>query len=254
MSEALSGRQKVRVNVIKLHGRGLTNKSIARQLKIDVRTVRNTIKLFEETGAVIDRARLGRKKKITAGDRARLLKRVKGRERQSTRKTAASFTTTRSGKVSKNTIHREIRSSGLIPHRKKRRPKLTVAQKAKRAEFAKKYLRHDWANDVFWDEKEFELEHAPNLKDDIIWDEKGKEYFFEETKFPQAYKVGVALSSKGISRVVPYEGTIDSIKFQNMVVGPIDDMNELFDGERWRWVMDKATCHTSRSSQQFIGR
>lgn len=154
--------------------------------------------------------------------------------------------------MSKNTIHREIRSSGLIPHRKKRRPKMTVAHKAKRVEFAKKYLRHDWSNDVFWDEKEFELEHAPNLKDDIIWDEKGKEFFFEETKFPQAYKVGVALSSKGISRVVPYEGTIDSNKFQHMVVGPIDDMNELFDGERWRWVMDKASCHTSRSTQRFM--
>lgn len=63
MSEALSALEKVRINVIKLHGKGVTKKAIARQLKIDVRTVRNTIERFDETGSVRDRARLGRKKK-----------------------------------------------------------------------------------------------------------------------------------------------------------------------------------------------
>lgn len=252
MSDKLSPQEKVRLKVIQLHGKGLSNSTIARRLSIDTRTVQYTIQRFNESGSVKDRARTGRPKKLSAGDRARLLKKVKGRERQSSRKTSASFKSTKSGKVSKDTIRRNIRSAGLIPHRKKRRPKLTVAQKEKRVEFATKYLHRVWDNDVFWDEKEFELEHTPNVKDDIIWDERGKEYFFEETKFPKAYKVGLALSSKGISRVVPYEGTIDSNKFQNMVVGPIDDMNELYAGERWRWVMDKATCHTSRSTQQFM--
>jgi hypothetical protein len=176
--------------------------------------------------------------------------RVKGHERQSLRKTAASFKPSRSRKVGRETVRRYIKAEKLIPHRRKRRPLLTDAQKARRVEFAKKYLRHDWSSTAFWDEKKFELTHLPNPKDDVIWDSVGAEYFKEEVKFPEAFNIGLAISTKGPTSVVPYTGTIDSKKFVDMVDGPIDDLNELFGDESWVWLMDNASCHRSKFTQE----
>ena len=54
--------------------------------------------------------------------------------------------------------------------------------------------------------KLIELDHPPNPNNDIIWDERGAEYFKEAEKYPAKVMIGVAISSKGASRVVIYHG------------------------------------------------
>jgi transposase len=252
MASELSDQEKSRLKVLRLRDEGHTPKSIARKLKVSPKFVRNTIDRMREIGSIKDRPRSGRPRKLKAGDEVRLVKTVKGHERRSTRKTAATFKTSKSEKISKSTIHRNLRSKGLIPHRKKRRPKLTEAQKAKRVEFAKEFRRRVWSHTAFWDEKRFELDHPPNPKNDVVWDERGKEYFKEEEKFPKAIMVGMAITSKGPSRLVIYPSTVNAQTFIDNLEGPIADINKLFKKEKWEWIMDKASIHTAKLSRDCM--
>ena len=252
MATPLSDKEKLRLRVVRLRDEGHAQKAISRKLKMSTKFVKETINRLKEIGSVKDRPRSGRPLKLNANDQKRLVKEVKGRERRSVRKTAATFKTSKSGRVSKSTIQRNLRSKGLIPHRKKRRPKLTESQKAKRVEFAMEFRRRDWSHTAFWDEKRFELNHPPNSKNDVVWDERGKEYFKEEEKFPQAIMVGMAITSKGPSRLVIYPSTVNAQTFIDNLKGPIADINKLFKREKWEWIMDKASIHTAKVSREFM--
>ena len=252
MATQLKEKEKLRLKIVSLRAEGHTNMSIARKLKVILKVLKNTFSRLKETGSIKDRLRPGRPHKMNEGDIKRLVKGVKGHESRSTRKTAATFKSTISGKVSKDTIQRTLRSKGLIPHRKKRIPKLTDAQKVKRVEFAKEFRRKDWSDTAFWDVKKFELTHSPNPKNDVVWDDKGKESFKEEEKFPKSIMVGLAITVKGPTRLVIYKGSVDATKFIENIEGPIDDINKLFVNKKWEWVMDKASIHTAKTTQEFM--
>lgn len=252
MATQLNEKEKLRLKMVKLRAEGHTNQYIAKKLKVTLKVVRYTFSRLKETGSIKDRLRPGRPHKLNEGDIKRLVKGVKGRERRSTRKTSSTFKSTISGRVSKSTIQRTLRSKGLFPHRKKRIPKLTAVQKVKRVEFAKEFRRKDWSDTVFWDEKKFELTHSPNPKNDVVWDEKGKEYFKEEEKFPKSIMVGLAITVHGPTRLVIYHGKVDAPKFIENIEGPIDDINKLFKKKKWEWIMDKASIHTAKATQEFM--
>lgn len=252
MTTQLSRQELLRLKVVRLKTEGHTLTAIARKLKVSPKFARNAISRMKSIGSIKDRLRSGRPRKLDAKDQERLVKEVKGRERRSLRKTAATFKSSKSGRVSKSTIRRNIRSKGLIPHRKKRRPKLTEAQKAKRVEFAKEFRRRDWAHTAFWDEKKFELDHPSNPKNDVVWDLRGEEYFKEEQKYPLSIMVGMAITSRGPSRLVIYPSTINAQTFIDNLKGPIADINKLFKNEKWDWIMDKASIHTAKATREFM--
>jgi transposase len=252
MSEKLTDLEKKRLKVIRLHGEGHSQGAIQRKLGVSPKFIKNTLNRFNETGGVKDRPRSGRPQRLSSEDKKRLVKAVKGRERQSLRKTAATFKTVKSGRVGKSTVENVLKTEGLIPHRKKKRPKLTATQKAKRVEFATEFRRKDWANTAFWDEKLFELSHPSNPKNDVVWDKRGAEYFKEEEKYPEKIMVGVAITAKGVTRLVIYKGTVDAQKFIDNLQGPIDDINKLYPDRNWEWVMDKARIHTAKLTVDWM--
>ena len=141
---------------------------------------------------------------------------------------------------------------GLYPHKKQRTPRLTERQKQKRVEFAKNNRRRDWDSAVFYDEKEFELYGSPNRKNDVIWDDHGVQYRHGEVPHPAKFMVGAAISSRGATRLVPYTGTIDSDKFQEMISEILPDIKKMYPKGDWFLVQDSAKPHASKSSQAFL--
>jgi transposase len=250
MVKQLGRTERRRLAAFKLHHQGKSTGAIARKLKASPHFVRNAVSRLEETGSVYDRPRSGRKPALAGIERERLVKKVKGRKRQSTRKTVAQL----KSKMSKSTVHRTLRGAGLYPHRRKRRPRLSDAQKQRRVTFATEFRRTDWSNHVFWDEKVFYLTHPPNPKNDVVWDERGAEYFKEEQAHPLSYNVGLAISTRGPTRVIPYEGTINSNKFMEMAEQAIEDADNMFQGERYTWLMDGASCHRSKATQAWMSQ
>ena len=51
--------------------------------------------------------------------------------------------------------------------------------------------------------KLFELDHSPNPNNDIIWDERGAEYFKEAEKYLAKVMIGVAITQRWLTAHVP---------------------------------------------------
>ena len=100
MSEALGEKEKLRLKVVRLHNQSHNDNTIARKLKVSPKFVHNTLRKLNDIRSIKDRPRSGRPRKLTVYDKIRLVKEVKGRERQSTRKIAAIFKTSKSEKIS----------------------------------------------------------------------------------------------------------------------------------------------------------
>jgi len=252
MSGVLDEKEKLRLKVVRLSNQGHNDNTIARKLKVTPKFVRSTIRRLNAIGSIKDRPRSGRPRKLTAADTKRLVNEVKGHERRSTRKVAATFKTSKSEKISREKVRLTLKKEKLVPHRRKKRPKLTPEQKKKRVAFAQKYRRRDWSKTAFWDEKLFELSHPPNPKNDIIWDKRGAEYFKEQEKYPEKVMIGVAITSKGPSRLAIYHGKINAQNFVDNLDGPVSDINNMYDGKNWEWVMDHASIHKAKLTQQWL--
>ena len=251
-SEGLTPREQIRLRAVQLRNQGLSDHGIAVRLKKDLLWVERRFHRLGETGSVKDRDRSGRRKIMSPRDVENLKRKVKGKEHQSVRKVAVSFKTQKGSKASRETIRRNILASGLIVHRKRKSTFLTAAHKKNRVAFAKKYHRYDWTKCAFWDETEIELIGPPNRKNDIIWDERGAEYLAPEQAHPSVYKFGIAMTVHGVTSPVPYTGTIDQFKYQEMIGVVLPEINKMFGKEKWVWVADKARPHVAKSSLEFL--
>lgn len=252
MAELLTEKEKERFKAQQLHSKGKSDGYIAAHLNKSKKWVKRVLERFEELGTFKDRPRKGRPKKLTPRDQNRLVNQVKGKARQSLRKTSASFKTSKKEKVGRETIRKSIRAAGLYPHRKRKTTLLTDAHKAKRVKFAKKYRRFDFTNCAFWDETEFELHPTPNPKNDIVWDVKGADYRYGKSAHPPKFKFGAAITIHGPTRLVPYTGTINSSRYQEMVDQVVDDLDKLFGHHNWTWVQDGARPHTSTDTRAHL--
>lgn len=254
MNSGLSELEKLRFKAVKLQKEHRSEKEIARLCKKDIRWVHSTLGRFNELGHFRNRAGQGRKKKLSEADVKRLMKKVKGKPKASTRKTSKTFKTKKGQNVSRELVRVHLKREGLYPHKKQKTPRLTERQKLKRVEFAKNNRRRDWDHALFWDEKEFELFGAPNRNNDIIWDDRGVQYTQGEVAHPAKFKLGAAISSRGATRLVPYTGTIDSNEYQSMIEEVIPDINKMYPKGAWFLVQDAARPHSSRSSQAFLAQ
>ncbi len=252
MAQLLTEKEQERFRAHKLLSEGKSEKVVAARLGRDVQWVKREEKRFKELGTFKDRAREGAPKKMTARDEARLLKQVQGQERKSTRKVAATFQTKDHKQISREKVRTTLKGAGLFPHRKKKTPYLTQNQKDRRVAFARKYRRYDWSKCAFWDETEFELIPTPNPKNDVIWDKKGAEYRYGKVAHPATFKFGAAITVNGPTRIVPYTGTIDSLKYIEMVDEVIPDLDHKLGNGKWIWVQDGARPHTSKLSMAHL--
>lgn len=75
-----------------------------------------------------------------------------------------------------------------------------------------------------------------------------------EVAHPAVYKFGIAMTVHGMTSPVPYTGTIDQKKYQDMVAKVIPEIDEMFGDRPWVWVADKARPHVAKSSLAFMAR
>lgn len=253
MTSPLTEKEQERFKAYKLLTQGKTKSVVATKMHRSLSWVKNVKRKFEGTGTFKDNSRSGRPKKVTPSEVSRLVKKVKGKRRQSTRKVAGEFRTRKGEKLSHETVRTSLRKAGLYPHRARKATFLTEGQKKRRVAFAKKYRRFDWTKCAFWDETEFELHGTPNIKDDVVWDEPGVVITYEKEAHPKKFKFGGAITVNGPTRLVPYTGTIDSEVYKEMVGKVIPDIYKLLPGVDWTYVQDGASCHTSRATMAFLG-
>lgn len=252
MSVDLSETEQDRFRAHQLLAKGYSQKAVATKIKRSRHFVQNVEKRFEARKDFKDFDRSGRPKKLASEDERRLVKKVKGKRGMSVRRVAAQFQTKDKDKVGRETIRVTLKKFGLYPHRRRKVTRLTEDHKKRRVEMARKYRRYDWTKCAFWDESGFDLFPTPNLKNDILWDEKGAEYRYEKMAHPPSFTFGTAITVHGPTKLVPYEGRINADIYIEMVDKVIPDINKMFKGEKWTWVHDGARPHIARKTMAHL--
>lgn len=151
---------ETRAQIIALHNTQLSNRAIARQLRISEYCVRQTIKRKVETGHLQDRKRSGRPR-ATSKAEDRYIKMVSLRNRRLTAPAiAADFNMRHENVISVPTVKRRLAEAGLKGRIAAKKPRLTAIHKRKRLQWARTHQHwtvDQWKKVLWSDESKFEV-------------------------------------------------------------------------------------------------
>lgn len=172
------------------------------QEKIPRRTIYYIIKRYEESGAIVDKSRSGRPKKLTTGQLARLKRLVNNKTRIALRSLSSKL------KVSFKTISNQLKGMGIYYHKKKRAPRYSNKQLEEIPTRARRLYRLLSKSDfqlIMDDEKYFMLhnESVPSNRGFYTSDPStaSSEIKFKRTqKFEPKILVWIAVSESGVSQ------------------------------------------------------
>ncbi|KAK3568536.1 hypothetical protein QTP86_008609 [Hemibagrus guttatus] len=150
----------LRRKIVEQHQKGVSQRKIAKSLKLSSSTVHNIIQRFRESGTISVRKGQGRKTILDARD-LRALRRHCITYRNATVMKITTWAQEYFQKtLSVNTIHRAIRRCRLKLYRSKKKPYLNMSQKRRRFLWAKAHLKWTvakWKTVLWSDESKFEV-------------------------------------------------------------------------------------------------
>ena len=249
---------------------GMPQVEVAKELKIEPRTLRRWMALDRKGVTLENRRGRGRKTAMSRVAKIVVAKSVVKRH-QSTRKLARKLGA-KQHPVSKSAVHRYLRQClRLKPLRLRKEPKLTSAQRRKRLDCAKARLSwsiQDWRWVLFSDESPFELYHPPNRQNDRVWAHDSSEVPVTETvKQPVKIMVWGMMSFRGLSdlHVVPrgqtvtadfyveevLKGTAASAMSRQRENGPPTVIKLLPDMSEAVFQQDGAPAHSGAKTQEW---
>ena len=193
-------------------------------------------------------------KVIDAWMKTRIKRALHGVANKSTRSVARELTE-KGYAVSHQTVWRVAKSLGLRKKKNRKTFALTPAQAKKRVDYAKTMLGASHAELVFVDESYIELVSPPNCHNDGTWlFIEDKEMQVPIPKYTTKINVLAGISLKGASRLVFFDGTMNSAKFTHYMMLIIRDMKKLHGDDELTVVMDSATCHRSNHTTTWLNR
>jgi transposase len=242
-----------RARVLTLHERGMGPSAIARELDLHRSFVARTIRERSAGFELADKPRSGRPYRLSAGDRAALVRMTELKPRMSVRTAAAQIEGQRGTSVSYRTVQRYISGAGLHPYHPRAKPMLTAEQKRARVAFARDWVDADVTRWVFEDESTVVLRGRPNRKNDIIWARSAAEVPPSDSR-PSSVKVNVAAA-------VGYDGVLAIHLFDENLTGA--GMISLLEdelvpqirgamGDNFVLLMDNASVHIAAATQQWL--
>ena len=249
---------------------GTPQVQVAKELRIEPRTLRRWMALDRKGEALENRGGRGRKTAMSRVAKIVVAKSVMKRH-QSTRKLARKLSA-KNHPASKSAVHRYLRQClRLKPLKPRVEPKLTAAQRRKRLDFAKSRINwsiQDWRRVLFSDESPFELFHPPNRQNDRVWAQNSSEVpVIETVKQPGKVLVWGMMSFRGLSdlHIVPRSQTVTADFYVEEVMkgtaasamrrrkenGPPTAIKLLPDMSQAIFQQDGAPAHNATKTQEW---
>ena len=220
--------------------------------------VNRWIEHFQRTDTVIDEKRSGRKRKRSVAMEKAMAGLMRGMQRRSVRVVARMLKARKVAEVHYATVQRAAHAQHLKPYRMQRSSRLTETHKKGRLAFANRYRKKDWSTTIFTDEHVFKQLKGANPSHDIVCAKNASEVPDREV---ERWSLSVSVSAlagickQGKTPLHFYTGTLDAPNYQEILLQSLlpaaKDMFE--DGEgSWELQQDKASCHTARSTVEWL--
>ncbi|KAI6656176.1 hypothetical protein LOD99_1509 [Oopsacas minuta] len=250
--------------IIELAKNGKTQKEILKLLNIPAnrrKFVYRTIRRYNETGEVCDKARSGRPPSVTTPALQKLVReRIRRNPRRSMRKMAQEL------KVSESSVRKIVKVNlGMRSFRRKKVHFLSEQVKVKRLQRCKGQLRrhvnHDIKKIAFSDEKIFTIEEALNPQNDRIISHKSSTIdpdlkYVPRVQKPLSVMVWAGISAVGRTPLIfgPAGVKINSTTYRDLILEPIvkNLSQTMFNGGSFVFQQDGAPAHTSNVTQTWL--
>jgi len=251
----LNARRKV----ILLHNAGVSIKCIEDRLKdeevvVTRRSLHRLIKKYKETGTYTDLHRRKRDKKITQEMAIEINNELETNDETTARQLRSSLVEKYPGlEVSLSTIKRHRKQLGWVCTRPHYCQLIRELNKVKRLVWCQEQLRvkEDFANVVFSDECTVQLEHHGRL---CFRKKFQPRKLKPRPKHPAKLHIWGAISSRGAASVVLFTGTMDAIRFGEILdASLIPFLSECFP-EGHRFQMDNDPKHRSNYIENYFKR
>ncbi|KAK3562843.1 hypothetical protein QTP86_010750 [Hemibagrus guttatus] len=205
----------LRRKIVEQYQKGVSQRKIAKSLKLSSSTVHNIIQRFRESGTISVRKGQGRKTILDARD-LRALRRHCITYRNATVMEITTWAQEYFQKtLSVNTIHRAIRCCRLKPYRSKKKPYLNMIQKRRHFLWAKAHLKWTvakWKTVLWSDESKFEVlfgklgRHVIRTKED----KDNPSCYQRSVQKPASLMVWGCMSACGMGSLHIWKGTINA--------------------------------------------
>lgn len=257
MGKKKSIHLEVKKNVIELVGKGEKQSVIARKLNIDQSTVSKIAKHQRLNGFVANHKPSSGRPRITSDRDERIIVRVLKSNRFSTIKELKDSLEQRGVYASNTTLRRRLKKNDFQYRTAKKKPALTMIQKRKRVQWAKKYISKSqsfWEKVVFSDESTFTV---PVGRQGKVWRKKGEEFnpdcIVRKVKHPGSIMVWGCISKNGMGDLQFIKGGINSTVYQGILEkGRIQIKRGSFLKKNMIFQQDGASCHTSSSTKNWF--
>ncbi|KAK3513301.1 hypothetical protein QTP70_009781 [Hemibagrus guttatus] len=208
--------------IVEQYQKGVSQRKIAKSLKLSSSTVHNIIQRFRESGTNSVRKGQGRKTILDARD-LRALRRHCITYRNATVMEITTWAQEYFQKtLSVNTIHRAIRRCRLKLYRSKKKPYLNMIQKRRRFLWAKDHLKWTvakWKTVLWSDESKFEVLfgklgcHVIRTKED----KDNPSCYQRSVQKPASLMVWGCMSACGMGRLHIWKGTINAERYAQLL-------------------------------------
>uniref|UniRef100_A0A8C1Z295 Paired domain-containing protein n=1 Tax=Cyprinus carpio TaxID=7962 RepID=A0A8C1Z295_CYPCA len=265
LSEVKMGRGSpippmLRRKIVEQYQKGVSQRKIAKSLKLSSSTVHNIIQRFRESGTISVRKGQGRKTILDARD-LRALRRHCITYRNATVMEITTWAQEYFQKtLSVNTIHRAIRRCRLKLYRSKKKPYLNMIQKRRRFLWAKAHLKWTvakWKTVLWSDESKFEVlfgklgRHVIRTKED----KDNPSCYQRSVQKPASLMVWGCMSACGMGSLHIWKGTINAERYiQVLEQHMLPSRRRLFQGRPCIFQHDNARPHTASITTSWLRR
>ncbi|KAK3565998.1 hypothetical protein QTP86_024206 [Hemibagrus guttatus] len=212
----------LRPKIVEQYQKGVSQRKIAKSLKLSSSTVHDIIQSFRESGTISVRKGQGRQTILDARD-LRALRRHCIIYRNATVMEITTWAQEYFQKtLSVNTIHRAIRRCRLKLYRSKKKPYLNMIQKRRRFLWAKAHLKWTvakWKTVLWSDESKFEVLFG-KLGRHVIRNKEDKDNpscYQRSVQKPASLMVWGCMSVCGMGSLHIWKGTINAERLRNLI-------------------------------------
>ncbi len=250
----------LRRKIVEQYQKGVSQRKIAKSLKLSSSTVHNIIQRFRESGTISVRKGQGRKTIQDARD-LRALRQHCITYRNATVMEITTWAQEHFQKtLSVNTIHRAIRRCRLKLYRSKKKPYLNMIQKHRRFLWAKAHLKWTvakWKTVLWSDKSKFEVlfgklgRHVIRTKED----KDNPSCYQRSVQKPASLMVWGCMSACGMGSLHIWKGTINPERYiQVLEQHMLPSRRRLFQGRPCIFQHDNARPHTASITTSWLRR
>jgi len=215
-------------------------------LRISTWTVRHWVKVFRETGDVLEKKSPGRPRKTSKQEDEEIVEMVKNNKELSTKDVSLELKS-RGINLCKTTISSRLNEAGLKYASLTSKPLLTKTQIFQRLRFARENKNRNWNNVLFTDETSVSL--GPRNKK--IWKSRGERMYQRKAKHYPKIHVWGCFSNYGFGRIVLFKENLTARKLIDIYQEGLLPSSKVIDDPDWILLEDNDPKHTAKLAETW---